>query len=58
VETTKRRTVMDRISDAFWALIGLAGLGGPIVDRRSMYGDDPKSDPYALDFDPNDPPRR
>lgn len=58
METTKRRSVMARIGDAFWALVGLAGLGGPIVDRRSMYGDDPRHDPYALDFDLVDPPRR
>lgn len=58
METTTRGSVLDRIGDAFWALIGLAGLGGPIVDRRSMYGDDPRHDPYALDFDLIDPPRR
>ena len=50
--------LMDRIGDAFWALLGLAGLGGPIVDRRSMFGDDPRHDPYALDFDLIDPPHR
>lgn len=58
METNKRPSFRDRIGDAFWALVGLAGLGGPIVDRRSMYGADPKDDPYRMDFDLITPRRR
>ena len=32
----------------------LGGGGGHvIVDRRDMYGDDPRNDPYSPDYDPN-----
>jgi hypothetical protein len=42
----------------FWKLAGLVGIGQPIVDRESMYGDDPRNDPYSQDFDPNRRDRR
>ena len=42
-----------RLSSVYWAIVGLVGLGRPIVDRRAMYGDDPRNDPYSLDFDPD-----
>jgi hypothetical protein len=42
-----------RLASAFWAVVGIVGLGRPIVDRRSMYGSDPRNDPYSLDFDPD-----
>jgi hypothetical protein len=58
VDTKKRRSVTERLANAFWALVGLGGIGGPIVDRRSMYGDDPRHDPYRLDFDLITPPQR
>jgi len=36
------------------AIAGLFGGGGRvIVDRRDMYGDDPKNDPYSTEFDPS-----
>jgi hypothetical protein len=36
------------------AIAGLFGGGGPvIVDRRDMYGDDPKNDPYSIEYDPS-----
>ena len=58
MDTKKRPSFMERLAIAFWALVGLGGIGGPIVDRRSMYGDDPRNDPYRLDFDLITPPRR
>ena len=42
-----------RLRSAYWAIVGLAGLGGPIVERRAIYGDDPRNDPYSLAFDPD-----
>ena len=37
------------------AVAGLFGAGGNvIVDRRDMYGDDPKNDPYSIEYDPSD----
>ena len=58
MDTRKRHSFMERLAIVFWALVGLGGIGGPIVDRRSMYGDDPRHDPYRLDFDLITPPRR
>jgi hypothetical protein len=37
----------------FWKVVGLFGIGGPIVNREDLYGSDPQNDPYAPDFDPN-----
>jgi hypothetical protein len=35
-------------------IVGLIGGGGRvIVDRRDMYGDDPKNDPYSIEYDPS-----
>jgi hypothetical protein len=35
------------------AIAGLFSGGGPVIaDRRDMYGDDPKNDPYSIEFDP------
>ena len=48
-EVRRRRTG----PDWFWKLAGMLGLGGPVVDREKMYGDDPRNDPYQHDFDPN-----
>jgi hypothetical protein len=37
------------------AVAGMFGGGGNvIVDRRDMYGDDPKNDPYSIEYDPSD----
>jgi hypothetical protein len=33
--------------------VGIIGTGRPIVDRRQMFGDDPKSDPYSIDYEPS-----
>jgi hypothetical protein len=49
---------MERLANAFWALVGLGGIGGLTVDRRPMHGDDPRHDPYRLDFDLITPPQR
>jgi hypothetical protein len=36
------------------AIAGLAGSGGKVIaDRRDMYGDDPKNDPYSIEYDPS-----
>ena len=36
------------------AVAGLFGAGGRVIaDRRDMYGDDPKNDPYSIEFDPS-----
>ena len=48
-----RASLKDRLVAAYWAIVGILGIGGPIVDRRSMYGDNPKNDPYNIDFDPS-----
>ena len=40
------------------AIAGLFGASGNvIVDRRDMYGDDPKNDPYSIEYDPSNKPR-
>ena len=39
------------LEKAYWVIVGIIGLGRPIVDRRSMYGDEPRNDPYSLDYD-------
>ena len=39
--------------DWWWKVIGIFGIGQPIVDREKMYGDDRQNDPYQHDFDPN-----
>jgi hypothetical protein len=36
-----------------YLLLGVLGIGRPIVDREEMYGDDPRSDPYDPEFDPD-----
>ena len=38
--------------DMYWAIVGLFGIGQPIVDRRAMFGDGPTADPYSLDWAP------
>ena len=36
------------------AVVGALGGGGRvIVDRRDMYGDDPRNDPYSIEYDPS-----
>jgi hypothetical protein len=47
-----------RVEKAYWVIVGIIGLGRPIVDRRSMYGDAPRNDPYSLDYDPGRPRAR
>ena len=56
-------TWITRAGIAIYVLIvGLFGGGAKvIVDRREMYGGDPRNDPYSPDFDPDhrpDPRRR
>lgn len=42
------------IVGAYATVVGLVGGGGRvIVDRRDMYGDDPKNDPYSIEYDPS-----
>ena len=41
----KRSTWKERLESVYWVVVGLVGLGRPIVDRRSMYGDDRRNDP-------------
>ena len=49
---------LKRIGIGIYVLIaGLFGGGGKvIVDRREMYGDDPRNDPYSTEFDPDHRP--
>lgn len=49
---------LKRIGIGIYVLIaGLFGGGGKvIVDRREMYGDDPRNDPYSMEFDPDHRP--
>jgi len=56
MEPKKRSSFRGLLSDVFWSLVGIAGLGGPIVDRHAMYGGHPKDDPYRMDFDLITPP--
>jgi hypothetical protein len=46
-----RRSIKDRLTAIYWVIVGILGIGRPIVDRRSMFGDDPKNDPYSLEYD-------
>ena len=48
-----RRSLRQRLVDAYFALVGAigVGIGAPIVNRRRMYGDDLANDPYSLEFD-------
>ncbi len=48
-------TWLKRVVVAVYAAIaGLAGSGGKVIaDRRDMYGDDPKNDPYSIEYDPS-----
>jgi hypothetical protein len=48
-----RRSLRQRLVDAYFALVGAVGggIGAPIVDRRRMYGDDPANDPFSREFD-------
>ena len=53
MDDKNRRSLRDRLLAVYWIVVGIFGIGGPIVDRRSMYGDDPKNDPYSIDYDPD-----
>jgi hypothetical protein len=53
MHATRRPSLKDRLLAAYWMIVGIVGLGRPIVDRRSMFGDDPKNDPYSIDYDPS-----
>ena len=46
---------LKRVAVGAYALVaGMIGGGGRvIVDRRDMFGDDPRNDPYSPDFDPS-----
>ncbi len=48
----QRRGWKDRLLSAYYAVVGVFGIGRPIVDRRKMYGDDPANDPYSIEYDP------
>jgi hypothetical protein len=58
MESQKRRSWRDRLTRVYWVIVGVFGFGRPIVDRRSMYGDDPKNDPYNTEYDPGPQRRR
>ena len=47
-----QRSIKDRLLAVYWVVVGLIAMGRPIVDRRSMFGDDPKNDPYSIDYHP------
>ena len=47
----KSRSWRERLTSIYWAVVGLIGLGRPIVDRRAMFGEDPRNDPYSIEFD-------
>jgi hypothetical protein len=52
-----RRTWRQRLSSAYWWVVGIFGVhGGPIVDRKEMYGSDPANDPYRTGFNPSRKP--
>jgi hypothetical protein len=53
MDRKSKSSIKDRVVAAYWVVVGIFGIGGPIVDRRSMYGDDPKNDPYSIDYDPS-----
>jgi hypothetical protein len=42
----------DHFRSLYWAVVGVFGIGRPIMDRRLMYGNDPTNDPYSLEYDP------
>lgn len=48
----KGRAWRDRLLSLYWAVVGVFGIGRPIVDRHEMYGDDPANDPYSIEYDP------
>jgi hypothetical protein len=52
VDARERSSWRVFLEKAYWVIVGIIGLGRPIVDRRSVYGDDPRNDPYSLDYDP------
>lgn len=49
----RKPSIRDRLVAVYWLIVGMFGIGGPIVDRRSMYGDDATNDPYSIDYDPS-----
>ena len=53
MDRTTRRSIINGLKAAYWVVVGIIGMGQPIVDRRRMFGDDPKNDPYSIDFDPS-----
>jgi hypothetical protein len=53
MDRTTKRSIMDRLSATYWVVVGIIGMGRPIVDRRHMFGDDPKNDPYSIDYEPS-----
>jgi hypothetical protein len=54
----RRTSFRKRLLGAYWLIVGIFGIGQPIVDRRSMYGDDPANDPYSLEYDASPSRRR
>lgn len=51
MEPRKPRSWRERLTTIYWIVVGLVGLGRPIVDRRAMYGNDPTNDPYSIEYD-------
>jgi hypothetical protein len=53
MERPTKKTLKDRLAGVYWVVVGLVGMGRPIVDRQSMFGTDPKNDPYSIEYDPS-----
>jgi hypothetical protein len=53
VESRSRSCALGDDDDVDWVVVGIIGMGRPIVDRRQMFGDDPRNDPYSIDYEPS-----
>jgi hypothetical protein len=52
---TVRKWLKRGVVGVYAAIVGmLGGAGHVIADRRDMYGDDPRNDPYSIEYDPSD----
>jgi hypothetical protein len=52
---TVRQWLKRGVVGVYAAIVGmLGGAGHVIADRRDMYGNDPRNDPYSIEYDPSD----
>jgi hypothetical protein len=52
---TVRKWLKRGVVGVYAAIVGmLGGAGHVIADRRDMYGNDPRNDPYSIEYDPSD----